>query len=126
MTPRLIQKQAHRDGYADRGEVEEFAAGLSVSHLQCRELGHNWRPWVARRDVEHNCFERALRCVRCKTKRWESIGLSGAKLSSHYEYPDGYTSKGIGRIVGEGRDALRLESLTRILVELSDQESQAG
>jgi hypothetical protein len=104
---------------ADRHEVEGFAQGLSISHLQCRELGHNWRPWVARRDPEHNAYERALRCTRCRTERWETIGLTGVKLGAHYKYPDNYTAPaGMGRIVGEGRDALRLESLTRSLVQV--------
>lgn len=111
--PRLIERD--QSGYAVRGEVEAFAAHLSITHLQCREMGHNWRHWVARFDEQHNSYERALRCTRCRTERWESIGLSGAKLGIQYKYPDGYTSNGIGRIVGEGRDALRLESLTRAL-----------
>ena len=105
--------------------MEEFAAGLSVSYLQCRELGHNWRPWVARNDTEHNCFERALRCTRCRTKRWEAISYSGAS-SDDYEYPEHYLTDGIGRIVGEGRDALRLESLTRVLVSLDEHETKAS
>lgn len=109
---------------ADRAEVAGFANGLSISHLHCRELGHNWRPWVARYDEEHNAYERALRCTRCRTERWETIGLSGAKLGSHYKYPDGYVAPaGLGRIVGEGRDALRLESLQRALVSVEDRKA---
>lgn len=105
-----------------RDEVESFAKGMRISHLQCRELGHNWRPWVARYDTEHNAYERALRCTRCRTERWETIGLSGAKLGSRYVYPEGYTAPdGMGRIVGEGRDALRLESLTRSIAAVDTQ-----
>lgn len=106
-----------------KSDVQDFAAGLSISHLHCRELGHNWRPWVARWDGEHNAYERALRCTRCKTQRWETIGSTGAKLGAHYKYPDGYTAQpGMGRIVGEGRDALRLESLGRALVTLDNSQ----
>ena len=119
----LISKT--REGYAERDEVESFAAGLSISHLQCREMGHSWRAWVARWDAEHNSYERALRCTRCKTERWEHIGTSGSKLGIRYVYPDGYTTEGIGRIVGEGRDALRLESLTRAL-KVVDNEHAAS
>lgn len=110
---RLINRNS--DGYAARDEVERFAEGLSVGHLACREMGHNWRAWTARFDAEHNSFERALRCTRCRTERHQSIGLSGAMLSNNYKYPEGYSAEGIGRIVGEGRDALRLESMTRTL-----------
>jgi len=107
-----------REGYADRAEVESFAGGLMISHLHCREMGHNWRAWVARWDEEHRCYERALRCTRCRTERWQSISTSGAMVASSYKYPEGYTAQGIGRIVGEGRDALRLESLTRALADV--------
>lgn len=118
---RFVRKST--EGYADREEVAGFASGLSISHLHCRELGHNWRAWVARFDSEHNAYERALKCTRCKAERWETIGLSGAKLGSHYKYPDNYIHEGLGRIVGEGRDALRLESLTRALVEHDDAQA---
>jgi hypothetical protein len=121
---RLIKKTPVQG--AERHEVEDFAHGLSISHLHCRELGHNWRPWVARYDEEHSSYERALRCTRCRTERWESIGLSGTKLGSHYKYPDGYVAPaGLGRIVGEGRDALRLESLHRSITQV-DAKSQAS
>lgn len=101
--------------YAEPTEVAEFASTLPVSHLHCRELGHNWKPWVARSDAEGGGYERALRCTRCRAERWQVLSLSGAVVKSHYVYPDGYVHQGMGRIVGEGRDALRLESLTRAL-----------
>jgi hypothetical protein len=127
---RLIDKkslsEAAQEGYADRESVEEFAAKLSVSFLQCRELGHIWKPWTARFDEEHNSFERALRCPRCKTERHETLSLRGAKLKNHYVYPDGYTTDGLGRIVGEGRDALRVESITRTLTSIQNKEAKAS
>lgn len=101
------------DGYADADEVADFARGLLISWLLCRELGHNWRPWNAY--AIDGGYERALRCTRCKTERWETLTSTGAKMSSRYVYPDGYLHEGLGRIVGDGRDALRLESLTRAI-----------
>lgn len=103
------------NGYADPHEVAEFAQGLSISHLHCRELGHNWRPHAARRAEDGGSFERVLRCVRCKTLRIQVLSIYGAVVSSHYEYPDGYISKGLGRIVGDGRDRLRLETTMRMM-----------
>lgn len=122
---KLIDKSAKRESHADRHDVEDFAATLSVSHLHCREMGHTWRPWVARYDAEHHAYERALRCTRCKTERWQTLGLSGAVLGSVYKYPDGYTCE-LGRIVGEGRDALRLESMTRALRLVETDEAAAS
>lgn len=104
-----------RDGYADAGEVADFAQALPISHLLCREMGHNWKPWVAHWNSENRYYERALRCTRCRTERWQTLSSTGAVLGGHYKYPDGYVHEGLGRIVGEGRDALRLESITRAL-----------
>lgn len=109
-----MSDHAHGE-YADRASVEDFAAGLPEKHLLCRELGHNWRPWTAEYVKAQRCYERALRCTRCRAERWQTLSRSGEILSSRYVYPDGYVSHGMGRIVGEGRDALRLESLTRLM-----------
>lgn len=121
---RLIQRHTAPIG-ADKDDVADFAASLSITYLECRELGHNWRKWVARYDEEHHSYERALRCTRCRTERWETIGLTGSKIGSHYKYPDGYqTVPGMGRIVGEGRDVLRLESMTRSLVAADHKQAR--
>lgn len=101
--------------YADPAEVAVFARDLPVDFLLCRELSHNWRPWTAY--AKNGGYERALMCSRCHTQRWEVLTSTGAKVSGHYVYPDGYLHEGLGRIVGNGRDALRLESLTRALVD---------
>jgi hypothetical protein len=103
------------DGVAYVQEVKEFAAGLSTTFLLCRELQHNWKPFSARWDDEHHNYERVIRCVRCRTRKVQRLSSSGAILSSHYEYPDGYLHANLGRIIGEARDTLRLESLIRSL-----------
>lgn len=118
----LIDKSKH--GYADREAVEEFAAGLKDRFLLCRDIGHNWKPWVARFDEEHNSFERAHRCVNCRSERWQSVGLRGSILGTQYKYPEGYQSE-LGRIVGEGRDALRVESLTRTMKAMQSNHLKA-
>jgi hypothetical protein len=60
-------------------------------------------------------FETKLRCARCKTRRVRHIGPAGQLVSSHYEYPEGYVIKGMGRLDGAARDQLRLESVLRVL-----------
>jgi hypothetical protein len=96
-------------------EVRQFAAELSTAFLLCRELQHNWKPFTAFWDEEHHHYARSIRCVRCRTKKVQRLSSSGAVLSSHYEYADGYLAEHLGRIVGEARDSLRLESLMRSL-----------
>lgn len=101
---------------ADLDEVIAFAHGLPERFLYCREMGHNWRPFSAGRHKDGG-FERVLRCTRCKTKRFQGIDSRGLILASRYEHPDGYLTEGLGRIVGEGRGALRLESIKRIVAK---------
>lgn len=106
--------------YADPKDVAQWAEELTASYLECRELGHLWRPFAARWVPEDRYYERVLRCTRCKTKRVQTLSRRGEVVLSHYVYPDGYQSNGMGRIVGDGRDALRLESLTRFLSKHED------
>jgi hypothetical protein len=102
--------------YADLGQVADFAASLPEAFLHCRELGHNWRPNTAGK-YKDGGYLRVLRCSRCRTKRREELTSTGMKISTSYEHPDGYLTDGIGRIVGEGRGLLRLESMTRSIPE---------
>lgn len=108
---------------ADVSEVEQFAHGLSMNYLQCRELGHNWRPHTARWVQDQGCYERVLRCVRCQTLRIQLLDQYGAIISSSYKHAEGYLHKGMGRIVGESRDIVRLESLTRFLSSATNKAS---
>jgi hypothetical protein len=103
--------------YADVGEVEVFAEGLSNQFLHCRELGHLWRPYSGGRYEENGGFSRILKCHRCKTKREQEIDNRGLILSNKYIYPEGYQVEGLGRIVGEGRGVLRLQSMIRLTKE---------
>lgn len=99
--------------YADPDEVAEFASQLPDDYLQCRELGHVWRPHTAQ--VAEGYYERRLRCPRCKMVREDQVSMSGQILRRSYDdtnCPD-YYAKHIGRIVGEGRGQLRLASILR-------------
>jgi hypothetical protein len=99
--------------YAELEEVADFAEGLPERFLYCREMGHNWRPQSAGR-YKDGGFSRILRCTRCKTERHQEISQRGVVLSNKYVHPEGYLHKGMGRIVGDGRGVLRLESIKRI------------
>lgn len=100
--------------YADEAEVEEFAAHLPERYLHCREMNHNWRPFTVGSHADGG-FERVLRCVRCRTRKTQHLDSRGMIVgSAKYEHPEGYLHAGMGRIVGEGRGLLRLESIKRI------------
>ena len=95
--------------------VVDWGASLPQRLLLCRELGHTWRPSSAVWDSYRECFERVLRCTRCRTDRHQTLTRWGHVLSSSYHYPEGYTTAGLGRLIGEDRDLVRLESITRTL-----------
>ena len=111
---RVVDHADRRPREADLDDVQEFAQSLPERFLYCREMGHNWRPYSAGR-FRDGGFERVLRCSRCRTKRFQEISARGVVLKSQYEHPKGYLSEGMGRIVGEGRGLLRLESIKRIV-----------
>lgn len=110
--------------YADLGDVKAFAESLPERFLHCREMGHNWRPWSAGRFADGG-YERILRCSRCRSKRFQNISGSGVILKSHYEWAEGYLSQGLGRIVGEGRGVLRLESIERLVTKTEEDAADA-
>jgi len=104
------------DGTADVQAVANWSSDLPDSFLMCRDMGHTWRPFTARFSADENAYDRTLRCGRCKTERQQVIGMDGTILSGVYLYPDGYLSPaGSGRITGDGRGALRLESTLRLI-----------
>jgi hypothetical protein len=99
---------------AATSEAAEFASTLPESYLMCRDAGHAWRPYSADWSGEWGCWERSLVCQRCSTIRRQRLSRLGSVLGGHYEYPEGYQHKGLGRLDGSDRDALRLESLHRV------------
>jgi hypothetical protein len=54
-------------------------------------------------------------CGRCHTERVRLIGPRGELLANRYVYADGYLVKGMGRLTGTDRDALRLAALQTLL-----------
>lgn len=112
--PRPIRRRSTPTNEASTEEVASFARGLPAKFLECRELGHMWRPFTVRL-ADGGGYDRVLRCPRCRTERWQLLSTFGSLVSNHYKYPEGYANAGHGRIVGDGRDVLRLESVTRQL-----------
>jgi hypothetical protein len=96
-------------------QLDTAIHAMADEHLQCRDFSHSWRPLTAAWLPDRRVFETKLRCARCKTRRVRHIGPAGQLVSSHYEYPEGYVIKGMGRLDGAARDQLRLESVLRVL-----------
>lgn len=98
------------------GEVQAWSHTLSNDFLLCRDLGHLWRPATARFNPAENTYDRTMRCGRCHTERTQSLNMRGVVVAGKYAYTEGYTApKGQGRLTGEARGALRIESVLRLI-----------
>lgn len=88
---------------------------MDTATLECRDFGHSWRAYTASWLKSERCYESRIVCARCGTFRVRRLTTAGAVLSTHYAYPEGYLVKGLGRLVGDDRNVLRVESLLRHL-----------
>jgi hypothetical protein len=102
--------------FATLDEVQRFIATLPMEYIECRELRHAWERWHGRREND-GTITRVLRCPRCTTEKHQNLSRTGARLTSHYVYPEGYTNKGHGRIDEDGMNMIRLASLVDLLDE---------
>lgn len=107
--PRRDERSVHLGGWV---------GGLPSEFLLCRDIGHTWRPYRAWWDNAEKGYQRVLRCGRCRSERVQLLSAQGHPLGGHYNYAEGYVApKGTGRLVGEERDGLRLESVLRLVGE---------
>lgn len=100
--------------YASPEDVERHARDWPGAFLECRLYGHEWRPLRATHYARMRYYLTAQQCPRCTSKRFAEISERGSVLSQWIEYADGYLTKNVGRIVGDGRDVLRLAALNRV------------
>lgn len=110
----------HRDRYADADAVEAVAAQWTDEQITCRDLGHHWRPADALHVARLRYWRVSHECARCGMVRIREMSESGHVFASSYVYPEGYLVKGLGRIAGEAKDAVRIAAVRRVeAVEVS-------
>jgi hypothetical protein len=102
--------------------LESVIDGMTLEHLQCRDFNHSWRPYTASRHT-NGLIERQLRCSRCRTIKVQTLNRWGHVVAGRYDYADGYVIKGLGRIIGEEKDHLRLASINKILTDDTAEEA---
>lgn len=99
---------------ASPDEVAELAQDWTDEILECRTYGHKWTPHRAQHVKQYRYFYVIQLCERCTTTRHMEISESGGEVyDTWYEYPDGYLTKGLGRIAGDARGQLRLATVLR-------------
>lgn len=94
-------------------DIEDAVKDMTDEALECRDFSHSWRPFSASR--ESYGFERTLQCRNCKTERRETLDKRGGLVSRSYAYPEGFLIKGLGRLSGNRKDAVRLASMLRAI-----------
>ena len=116
---KLVKLEQHRDEISP----EEAIAELSAEALVCRDLMHAWMPYTAgpiRDGKRLTGYERVLRCRVCTTDRIEVLNTWGGIVSRHYNYPDNYLVKGVGRFSGDYKDRARLENVLQSMRALPE------
>jgi hypothetical protein len=105
-------------------ELGEAVRALRPEYIQCRDYLHAWRPFTCQWMPSFNVYEAREQCMRCGTIRVREMDRRGHVLSKHYEYPDGYSLKGFGRLSVDDRDSIRLASILN-LVEKKEERKHA-
>lgn len=93
-------------------DLETALKDMPDNFLQCRDYLHSWRPYGAKVNPD-GTYESTLRCNRCTALKVRVLSRHGTILSAHYDYPDGYTMAGSGRLDGDARDRIRLRSVMK-------------
>ena len=67
-----------------------MALDLELEFVECRTGGHAWDWFVpsGRQPKWGTWF--ALRCDRCGTERFDTLGIYGQLVGRRYDYPEGY------------------------------------
>lgn len=94
--------------------IKDVAKQYPDGYTECRTIGHGWKSLEAGWLKDGN-IERVLGCTRCEARRIQVLNKQGYLIHSHYNYPDGYAMKGVGRLDADGRAILRITSVAKQL-----------
>lgn len=118
---RNLRKRGSRTSWADPALVAAQASEWDTDILTCRTYGHAWRPFGGEDNGDGTVTE-TLRCLGCKSLASMDVSATnGEQLTDRkYSHAEGYLTKGLGRIGGDGRGQLRLAAWTRAKEEALD------
>lgn len=110
---------------ADPSEVASWAVGLPERFLICRDVNHRWGAYQAWKEgtARNAGYTRVLKCGGCRTLRVDTLDSQGYKISTKYEYPEGYLHTGMGRMGQDSRAAIRLTGLETMAAKTPARES---
>lgn len=96
-------------------------ADLNENYVRCRTLGHSWDDWPTSDYVASFGWLLPFRCVRCDTKRLDTIDSRGSVGSRRYIWPDDYKL-----VEKRSRDEYRRELRFRVYSASEMMESVNG
>jgi hypothetical protein len=100
--------------HATPEDALEVSGEWSNEWLECRTYGHTWKPQAATYTKDRKAIATTQLCPRCECERHALLDArTGWVISSRIDYPDGYLLKGVGRMTGDAKGALRLSLVTR-------------
>jgi hypothetical protein len=89
------------------GQIEHWSSGV----VMCRTYGHLWQPKSATWNPRWRIYFTEQQCPRCGCVRNSELTEHGAQLATWITYAEGYLTKGMGRVVGDARDVVRLAAV---------------
>ena len=128
MTQARSRRRARReplivDRQAPDFTLEGVVEAMLPEYLQCRDLGHTWRPQTVRTVRPRGgaaYIDRVFKCRSCRCVRTQSVDPgSGIVLDNKYNHEAGYKVVGLGRIEGHERGLFRLANTQRMEVSLA-------
>lgn len=108
------EEQHHRVVLATEADAEDYLGSAKNQYIYCRTWGHrDMRDYIARpvrmEDNPAVSYEVIQRC-KCRVKRVMLLDSRARVVRVNYDYTEapGYLVEGVGRMVGEAKDRLRL------------------
>lgn len=109
--------------FATVEDAKDFALKLKKKFLDCRVNRHGaWIDKDVRPDIDNILVIEQV-CPSCGTSRkCERSRVSGRRLTGWaYTYPEGYQTKGIGRLAGDALDILALVKFEDVIARNTNQ-----
>lgn len=104
-----------RARHATPEDVAAAIEGWGADVKECRAYGHQWVPSTATYSRDNRSIYTTQTCGRLSadgeshaTRHAELNARTGAVLNSHITYAEGYLVKGLGRVTGDAKGAIRL------------------
>jgi hypothetical protein len=105
---------------APLSEVEAHLKEWDDTIVTCRAYGHDFKPYSVQPNERLGYFK-VVRLCRCKAEHHAEVAMASGHVFSSwidYSHTNGYLLEGVGRIMGDARDRVRLDAIVRTFPQL--------